>query len=45
MNQSLSDLITEAPLLENISKYSKPHVYDSEQVLEIQASGFGYCPV
>lgn len=44
LDQSLSDLITEAPLLEDISKYSKPHVYDSEQVLEIQAAGFKVLP-
>lgn len=44
LDQSLSDLIVEAPLLKSIGDYSKPHVYDSEQVLEIQAAGFKVLP-
>ena len=44
LDQSLSDLIPEAGLLESISKFSIPHVYNSEPVLEIQAAGFKGLP-
>lgn len=44
LDQSLSDLIDEAPLLNEISSYSIPRVYNSEAVLEIQAAGFKVLP-
>ena len=44
LDQSLSDLIPEAGLLKDISKFSVPNVYNSEQVLEIQAAGFKVLP-
>lgn len=44
IDASLSDIINEAPLLGEISKFSVPNVYNSEQVLEIQASGFKVLP-
>jgi dGTPase len=44
LDQSLSDLIPEAGLLGDISKFSIPYVYNSEPVLEIQAAGFKVLP-
>lgn len=44
LDQSLSDLIPEADILNKISKFSIPRVYNSEAVLEIQAAGFKVLP-
>lgn len=44
LDQSLSDLIPEAEILNRISKFSIPRVYNSEAVLEIQAAGFRVLP-
>jgi dGTPase len=41
---SISDCIVEAPLLRQISQFSSARIYNSEQVLEIQAAGFRVLP-
>jgi dGTPase len=41
---SISDCIAEAPLLRQISQFSTARIYNSEQVLEIQAAGFRVLP-
>ncbi len=41
---SISDRIPEASLLQDISRFSTARIYNSEQVLEIQAAGFRVLP-
>ncbi|MCG9912151.1 MAG: dNTP triphosphohydrolase [Flavobacteriales bacterium] len=44
LDQSLSDIISRATLLKEISRFSVKNIYNSQQVLEIQAAGFKVLP-